>query len=296
MPPPPLPDNQPTPLHLEGWTTYATASGGLRPERVVFETRAGTDAIDGLFFLDRRGRIRVPSGVPYLALAPRHGSSTPGFALFEEAAEDMRRRGVHFRAPLLPGIADARPWQWRGFLGIATYTYLIPFQPQPAPARNITRNIAAAEQAGYTCARSPDLDEAISCLRATEERQGFRYPLGDGDLRELMSSLGPEHLRSYAAFDRSGAMAASRFVLHRPGADAIDWLAGIQPEHLKAGAGPLLIRFAIEDVRAAGATAFDFGGANLPSIAASKALWHGTLTPTYAIQQPGWRSAIWALR
>lgn len=295
----PLSDDQPTPLHLEGWATYVQAMSRLRPERVAFEAASGGAAVDALFFLDRRGHIRLPSGVPYLALAARLGRSTEPSdlaPLLDRAAADMQARGLHFRAPLLPGLSDVRPWQWRDFLAIASYTYLLPLDPFPVPDRNIARNIAAAEEAGYTCVASPPVDEAIACLRATERRQGFHYPTTDADLRALLAALGPDHLRIYAAYNPAGTMAASRFVLHRPGAPAIDWLAGTQPEHLKAGATPLLIRFVLDDVRRAGADRFDFGGANLPSIAASKAHWHGSLTPTYAIQQRGLRSAIWAMR
>lgn len=299
MPPSPLADNQPTPLHLDGWVTYVETTERLRPERVAFASPVGLAAIDGLFFLDRRGRIRVPAGVPYLALAARHGltmDSADLAPLLDQAAHDMRARGLHFRAPLMPGFSDARPWQWRGFLAVATYTYLLPLNSLPAPSRNVLRNIAAADQAGYTCRYPASLDEAIACLRATEQRQGFRHPVSDADLRDLLAALGSEHLRVYGAYDRTGAIAASRIVLHRPGGDAIDWLAGTRTEHLKSGVTHLLIRSTLDDLRAAGANRFDFGGANLAPIAASKALWHGALTPTYAIQQRGLRSAVWALR
>jgi hypothetical protein len=208
----------------------------------------------------------------------------------------MYGRGIHFRAPLMPGLSDVRPWQWRGLIAVAAYTLVVPLDPRPAPSRRISRAVATAEQAGYSCVAGPPLDEAVACLRATERRQGFRYPVSDTELRDVLASLGPEHLRVYGAYDRIGDMASARFVLHRAGADAIDWMAGTRGEDLKAGAASLLIRFVLDDLHTAGANAFDFGGANLQSIAASKALWHGALTPTWVIQQRGIRSALWALR
>jgi hypothetical protein len=293
------PDDQPTPLHLEGWTTWARQMNDLRPERQAFESASGDAAIDTLLFLDRRGRIRAPAGVPYVAVAPRLGLTTEQSdlaPLLDRVAEHMRSTGVHFRAALMPGLSDVRPWQWRGYIAVATYTFIIPLDPRPAPSRMISRALATAEAAGYTCVVGPPIDEAIACLRATEKRQGFTYPIRDEELRAAAAALGPDHLRIYAAYDRDGEVASSRFVLHRPGAAAIDWLAGTRADHLKAGAAPLLIRFVLDDITAAGAARFDFGGANHPSIAASKAAWRGTLTPTYAVQQRGLRSAIWACR
>ena len=40
----------------------------------------------------------------------------------------------------------------------------------------------------------------------------------------------------------------------------------------------------MDDLAEAGATGYDFGGANLPSVAAAKAQWGGRLVPFYRIE------------
>ena len=224
------------------------------------------------------------------------GGGTAAYDVAEWENQRVAEGSATVALRMAAGLSDVRPWQWRGYIAVATYTFIIPLDPRPAPSRMISRALATAEAAGYTCVVGPPIDEAIACLRSTEKRQGFTYPIRDEELRAAAAALGPDHLRIYAAYDRDGEVASSRFVLHRPGAAAIDWLAGTRAEHLKAGAAPLLIRFVLDDVTAAGAARFDFGGANHPSIAASKAAWRGTLTPTYAVQQRGLRSAVWACR
>jgi len=294
-------EHEPTPLHLEGWVRVMEETQGLRAERVAFSRGAGPDdTIDGLFFLDRAGRIRVPDGLPYLALAPRrsdraHQLSDP-FPPLLEAAEYVARRRLFFGVSLMPGWLDVRPWQWRGIMAFAAYTFVLPFQSAPRPGRTIDRRIRRAQDAGYSCRYPAPLDDAISCVRATEIRNGFLHGIRLASLRALVEALGPEHLRIYASYDRNGDVASSTITLHRAGSAAIGLMAGTSDAHLDSGATQLLQRYELDDLARAGADRFDFGGGNLPSIARYKASWHGQLTPTFALQQPGLRSAITAFR
>ena len=59
---------------------------------------------------------------------------------------------------------------------------------------------------------------------------------------------------------------------------------GTQRAELASGAVPLLISYAFEDLSAAGARAFDWEGANIPSIAAAKERWGGRLETWFTVE------------
>ena len=108
------------------------------------------------------------------------------------------------------------------------------------------------------------------CLADTERRQGFSYGMSTDQLRIALQRIGTSAVRMYLCRDSDGNAAASRVVLHSARGTAVDWLAGTSDPQLSSGATQLLIKFALEDLGSVGATAFDFAGANLPSVAKAK--------------------------
>jgi hypothetical protein len=104
--------------------------------------------------------------------------------------------------------------------------------------------------------------------------------------------VGDEGLRLYLCLDHSGQPASARVILSKRGARAVDFLAGTELAHLHSGATQLLTAFALEDLVQAGATGFDYAGANIPRVAHAKADWGGELTSFYAVRSPGIRSIV----
>ena len=284
------------PLALDGWAAFNRARWGARPEWVtVSGGPSGLPEVRALLYHDRSGRIWMPPLNPYLAVTftPTPTSFTfrrsgQWLDLGGELAREMRRRGLANMPALPPTVIDARPWQWAGFHPTVRYTLCLDFPVDLSQAdKAIRHRIAKARRLGYSHARSTDMRAVMECLKATEQRQGFSYGLSAADLDLARSLLGDEHLRAYLAYAPNGEPACTEVILHCPGGRALNWIAGGKREHLPAGAGQALAMYALEDVEAAGATGFDFGGANLPSVASAKADWGAYLAPYYRIEPLG---------
>ncbi len=148
-----------------------------------------------------------------------------------------------------------------------------------------------AERAGFTCQRTGDLAEALACLGGSQQRQGFAYGMTLDGLELAARLMGPEALRVYSCRASSGQPATARVILHRPGARALDWMAGTRDEQLRSGATQQLLAFALEDLHRAGATAYDSCGADLEGVACAKLAWGGRLVPQYSVQGWDWLPA-----
>lgn len=284
------------PLTLAGWLEFNRHRWGVRPETVQI-TAPGADlpAVSVVLYLDRCGRIRLPPDNPYAAVhfqpTPTQSRVRRGRQWLEVGAAlaaDMRRRGLAARLRLPPDLPDVRPWQWAGFRTGVRYTYWLdlPWDADAAGAA-VRKSAARAGRLGYTCARTADMAAVVRCLAETEARRGFTHRLAPADLKLALSLLGEEHLRAYACVAPDGEPASARIVLYRPGARALDWVAGTAAAHLQSGATQLLIQHVLADLARTGAPAFDFAGANLPGVAAAKATWGAHLVPCYTLEPYG---------
>jgi hypothetical protein len=290
-----------SPLELPAWLEFNQWRWGFEAV-LVSERDPGRGSVHAVLYLDRRGRIVLPHTNAFLPVrfesegAGRTAEST-WLAVGDRLAEHMRRRHVQGRVILPPNITDVRPLQWRGFSANVVYTYLVdlPFDPASA-ARSARRRAKKAVSLGLTCERSDDFTAIAEVLAQTERRQGFSYGISASQLQKAGDLLGRSALRTYLCRDAEGRAASSRVVLHAPGAAAVDWLAGTGDEHLTTGATQSLINFVLHDLGCEGATAFDFAGANLPSVARAKSHWGGRLTAAYAIDEPGPRTVLRAMR
>jgi hypothetical protein len=141
-------------------------------------------------------------------------------------------------------------------------------------SRSARRRAAKAVELGLTCEITDDAEAVSACLSDSERRQGFllRYLVGSPSSGRY-GRYGPSALRMYLCRDADGNAAASRVILHAPLGTAVDWLAGTADPQLSTGATQRLIQFALEDLGRVGATAFDFAGANLSTVAKAKSHW-----------------------
>lgn len=281
------------PLALDGWIEFSRRRSGLQPLRLTYGSgQYGQPGVEALAYTDRRGRIVQPRFNAYMPIEfTRTATQRLGKAyrrwldLGGALATEMRRRGLRSATNLLPGIADVRPWQWQGFRASVRYTFHLDFPLNlegidQAPRKKKNQ----AQASGYSCSRTRDLAQVLECIHDTEERQGFSLGLRLGDLRSASDLLGEEGFRAYVCYAPNGTAASSRIILHHPGWRAVDWIAGTHRDQLRSGATQLTIWAALEDLQEAGAAGFDFAGADIPGVAASKMTWGGRLEPYYRIE------------
>ena len=284
----------PSPLTLDGWLAFNERKWGVRAERVRYPNEHG--ALSAVLYLDRRGRVLLPRLNPYLPAEyeVRRTAQYRQVRAWNRAADafakDLRDRGLAGTIAFPPPIRDLRAFAWHGLRIGVRYTLIqdLPVsQTSGDPdTRRRARNAAAA---GYSCELTDNFSDVLRCVSDTEERQRFRYGLTLDDLRTLQASLG-DGFRAYICRDPAGRPAASRLVLHRPDGEAIDWVNGTEKAQLTTGASQLLISFTLEDLANAGARAFDWEGANIPSIAAAKERWGGRIETWFTVEPFALRS------
>lgn len=288
----------PSPLSLDGWLDFNRSKWKLEPLRLrLSEQGKDLPMVEICLYLDSRGRICQPRLNPYL---PVRFSPTPTghlpkiyrqwLTLAELLTQEFYGRGLRGTICFPPDIVDTRQFQWSGYLVEPRYTFVleIPYDPERAD-HAVRKQIAKATRSGYRCERTRVFHDVYVCLKDTEDRQKFSYEIAPQDLELAGKLLNDDVLRCYACYAPNGKVAAVRVVLMCPKGAAIDWLAGTSGDHLTSGATQLLISYILEDLHKAGAVLFDYCGANMKSVAASKATWGGQLQPYYAISAPNLR-------
>ncbi|MGZ4164318.1 MAG: hypothetical protein ACXVPK_09795, partial [Tumebacillaceae bacterium] len=168
------------PLFIEGWQEYNKIKWGLDPVRVRFEEdKEDPPAIDAIFYLNHKGKLRLPPGNAYMPLSFQNAPNTrydrtyrQWVTLAGRLAEEMRERGLAGAIALPPGLLDARPWQWAGFKVGVKYTFLseTPYSLMRVDAA-IRNRARKAEKHGYTCERTTNFADVFACLESTAERQ-----------------------------------------------------------------------------------------------------------------------------
>ena len=279
-----------TPLELPGWLDFNAWRSGLQARRFT-SGDGGGPGLRAVFYLDRRGRIRLPANNPYLPVVFRssrqRGSGRT--AQWHEAAgvlaDEMRRRGAANQLYLPPDVEDVRPWSWRGFFVGVRYTYYLDLPYDPTlMAKSLRSDLQRAKTHGMTVERVRDVDLVLECLAESEIRQGFSHNMGRRELLELQAQLGDDALRIYIGFDARGRPANANVALHASGAWAISWIGGTKSANLTHGADPFVMRYMFDDLHAAGAIGVDLCGANMPSVAAFKAKWGARLVTNYGVR------------
>jgi hypothetical protein len=108
--------------------------------------------------------------------------------------------------------------------------------------------------------------------------------------------IGDDSFRGYVVLDPAGVVVSGGVKLHIPDGVAVDWIQGGIRSHLQNGVNQLLYAYVLEDLTAAGAVAFNYAGANIPSVAAAKASWGLPVVPYLTIGAAGRRSIAEAVR
>jgi hypothetical protein len=241
-------------------------------------------------YRDGRGKIRSPKSAPYHAVQFRPTSTESSnrrerqwLEVSGEIAGRMVQIGLGGSIALDPSTTDVRSWQWAGYRAEARYTYVIPLPIlRESLSPSVRKQINKGSRAGYFCEETRDADEVVSCLTESERRQHFSYNISSADLQRL-HALMVGGCNMYVCRDTDGTVVSARVVLYKSGSTALDWLAGTKTSHLSQGVTQLLMSHVLHSLQQAGATKLDYGGANLPAVARSKADWGGALMPFYVL-------------
>jgi hypothetical protein len=294
-----------TVLTLDGWLEFNHRKWGLSPLRLnLSEGTSDRPAVELVVYTDKRGRIKTPKLNPYtpVAFLPTDTQSVPRLerqwlSVSELAVREFRERGVVNAVSFPPPIVDVRPWKWSNFQVDVSYSFYMQFPyDSEAADKRIRTKIRKAAKLGYICEQTSEISDVVECLEDTGERQGFDHRLSIEDLKACQRLLGQNVLRAYVCYAPNGDAASARLALGYRGASAIGWVSGTKREYLQDGCAQLLMSFGLEDLQNAGASGFDWAGANLPTVAAAKAAWGGQLVPFYTIRQPNARALALYMR
>ena len=281
------------------WLEAAAETFGGRPVR--WGALRGEELVACCSYL-RRPRVGLAEGLtaplsPYGGLVfdevrlrsvgDRHAAAD---ALLARAEADC---AVH-RWALPPAVNDARPFAWRGWSVGVRYTRVVPLSSADAVWDGISpamrRQVRKGERAGYTLAQSDTVAIAVAHYQATFAAQGIvpRVPV-ERMARLLQVALERGLAELWVLLAPDGAPVASCALVRDADAHrGYYWLAGADPAHRQEGAMPTLIWLLFQ--RLCGAlAAFDFVGANLPSVARFKRGFGGELAVYCAVEY--WRRA-----
>jgi hypothetical protein len=254
---------------------------------------AGRDEAGALVLWRRRGPYRqvvLPPLTPYAAVLTRgpveeaavHARQSP----FEALLGALEARYHVLRFPLHPAFTDVRAARWRGWAAQPFYTYRLVLdgpgagtEGWSAPARRTYRKAAGA----YRYAEHPAAAAAVAALCAAGyARHGRRPPLPEDRLTRLIDALRTAGLVRLCTVTPEGSdrIEGGLAVLH-DGQEAAYWVAGSTP----GPAMTVLLAEALPRLRADGLAAFDFVGANTPSIAEFKRRLGPALVPYFRIER-----------
>jgi hypothetical protein len=278
------------------FTSWIQRTYGLDAE--TLEIHESDAVLRVLLYRDKRGRVRHPPHIPYLAVsydAPpedrRDVTTARWHAVAGALAEELLSRRVRGQIPLPPQVVDVRPFKWHGFACDQRYTYACRLPFAETVARNTRKKVARARRQGLFV-RSGSPEEVYRCLTATSGRKGFSYDISVAALADLAELLGPDRALMSVVVGPSGEILSGGVRLLAPRATAIGWLQGTTPQGLRQHAGQLMQEEVLHAVTQLGAESYDYFGANIPAVARAKAQWGMPLVAYSVIEAPAPRA--WA--
>ncbi|GIP22021.1 hypothetical protein [Paenibacillus sp. J22TS3] len=285
---------------LERWAEFNRQKWGCHAVMRRFQAPQSDNSCESLFFFNRRGKLYLPPLNSYHPTLFHPTSTTKPHRIstqWHEAAELMIQEmsGVAGTAGfcLPPEFTDVRPFIWHGFEVSVKYTYYLdfPFMLEKASG-DIRGRIKRAASEGYYSQRSRNMKDVHECLHGTESRQGFSHNLTLEDLESAQELLGEEAFRCYVCYSKDGEPVSASVVLVLNQERGQGWISGSKVEHMSKGVVQHLQSFLLQDLSDGGMAGFDFAGANIPSVAKSKAPWGAYLVPYYVIKKRGFKDVL----
>lgn len=285
-----------TPLELPAWVDFVAEHNGLHVEHLNLSP--GSNLGRAILFLDRRKRIKQPTHMPYLPVVfrPSKRRAYSRTVQWHQAAtviiDRMRTAGVANHLWLPPEIDDVRPWSWLGFHVQVAYSYVVDFPWDSNLANNMFRRaVAKAEKNGVRVERTTDAQAIMTCIAATEARQGFATGVTPSDFAGLLRRLG-DNLLAFVATSADGQPLAADVILHVPGQHAYLWMAGVTQDGMAVRAHSLSTAMALHLTAAAGATGIELRGANSLQMSQNRGQIGGRLVPHYGVRPYSVRAAV----
>lgn len=295
----------PSVLETDEWLRWNERTWGLRPVRVSY-TRAegGGPRLDGVLYLDKRGAVRTPPLNPYMPFVfhPTETKRTnhltsQWLSVTSALADDLLERGLVGSIALPPGLLDARAFQWAGFDVQIRYTMVAKLPVLLSTVDGAVRKrIRKAKELGYIAGRSTDWSAIAECLTSTESEKRFAHHLTLAALEYGAEHLGWEQFRGYEIRNPVGKLVSGGVRLVARNGLALDWVQGAYRGDLQNGVNQLMYAYVLDDLLGAGATEFDYGGANIPEVARAKAAWGIPLTPYVLVSSRDLRYALREMR
>jgi len=285
---------------LAKWAEFNRLKWKCDVDLLQFQPPKCHDFYSECLLFSRYGKFYFPPQNPYQSVIFHATPSAKPFRTnkqWHEVAKLMIEHLVKLRGAvtitLPPDITDVRPFTWRGFQVDIRYTYILNLPYSVSLASKAIRNkIKKANARGYSSKRTENMKHVYECLLETERRQGFSHQITAADLELAQSILGEDSFRCYVCYSERGEpVSANVTLLLNPG-QAIGWVAGTKTDHLSNGVVQQLQLFEFEDLASQGVKHFDFSGANIASVAESKADWGGDLTPYYVVRKPGFKDIL----
>ncbi len=176
-------------------------------------------------------------------------------------------------------ITDVRPAQWRGWRVEPRYTYRLSLVEDDLLNRwsSATRRAFRKHSAAYHVEEQPEAASSIvqQCAESYR-RHGRALPTDPTRLHTLVDTLRAEgQVRLFTATPVGGSAPEGGLAVLHDGRTAHYWIAGSAP----GPAMTVLLGHTLPRLRDAGLQAFDFVGANTPSIAEFKRHFGPALTP-----------------
>jgi GNAT superfamily N-acetyltransferase len=232
-------------------------------------------------------RLAPPPATAYAAVLvrklkhvdPTRRDSEPVRAL--RALCDKLRGFEAFSLPLPPTLTDARGFGWGGATLTQRYTYVVPLAERDDFRTSFShaqrKQCGKAERNGIIIREEDDTEVLSEMLEATSRRAGFDPPLERGALHRIYFEVRKREAGILlVARHPNGTAFAARAIVWGDGV-GYDWLAGSDPAYHGTGANSLLVERALLLCRERGLAAFDFCGANTPSVARFKSGFGGSL-------------------
>lgn len=281
-----LDDASPLATPFSSVAMLEAAEAAFGRARVLLVEEDGRAVAAAALFPRRRFGLDVALAPPLTFYAPvllaetpdaarTHARTSPLDAL--AAAAEAEARVLLWTLP--PALADARTLRWRGWTTSLLHTYVLDLSAEGDVAAGWSsgaRRRYARDRATLDVREDASaLPEIAALLEARYVEQGKRLmPRGAALVAYARALVDAGVARVWAARNAAGDVQGGLVVLHRR-ARAHYWLAASRP----GPAMTCLVGDACRALRDAGATAFDLGGANTPSIAEFKRRFGARLVP-----------------
>ena len=220
----------------------------------------------------------VPSKGPAKVEAERNRAA-------RSLADHLIRIYGHVRLIHDPSIQDVRPFTWAGWESAVRYTYHLSFPDLDSLWERLERRtrtvIRKAERTGFQFRATDDMDLLRRQFSSVYARQDAKAPVEPALVERFARGVIGKNLAEAFVVESASGEAASIVVFVKGFDTAYAWVAGQNPAYISSGSASLLYwRFLAQT----NVEKFDFGGANLPSVALFKRGFGGDLVSYFAVE------------